>query len=232
MMRGMPSLREYAGPADAVEIMVSDSQYALVVRKDLTVEQAESLGYCFDSDEAVRSGRLFARRKITVSDELGLRLDSSMFEAGDGSHVVQWPVAKGTPADQTVDDETLPATRLVEIEPDVFVSSSEAERMARDFAEAETAIADLPPLLAGNLTASSDVVVPALRDERAQRIDVLEGLIAASNEAHERAKAAVKSAERGSVEQEEARQAVEAIAGDRKNLVTERDALAKLNEEK
>lgn len=141
----MPENRAYAGPADAAELMVSDDRYALVVRRDLTDEQAASLGYTFDGDEAVRTGRSLALRTVTVSDELGLKLDAATFEL-DGETLASWPKVGGTPAAQTADDESLPATKPVEVElaggEVETITSAEADRRAYDAAGAERALLD------------------------------------------------------------------------------------------
>lgn len=181
----MPENRAYAGPSDATELMVSDDRYVLVVRRDLTDEQASTLGYTFDADDAVRTGRAFAVRTVTVSDELAAKLDSASFTDPDTDELVaSWPKVGGTAsAEHVVDDELLPATRPVDIEHPVTgevetVASSELDRRAYDSAEAENVLVDVRPDATagqGDATRTPAEAEAALRARLAEVEDALTG---------------------------------------------------------
>lgn len=137
----MPQNRQYAGPHDAAELMVDDGRYALVVRQDITDEDAAALGYTFDVDEAVRSGRSVAVRTITVSDELAAKLDRGSYVDDAGELQPSWPKIGGSPADQTVDvPESNPCTRQVELDDGTKLSSAEADDRAYQAAGVEEVI--------------------------------------------------------------------------------------------
>lgn len=128
----MPENRQYAGPHDAAELLIAGDRYALVVRNDLTDEQAHSLGYTFDGDEAVETGRALAVRTVTVSDALGEKLDAAAFEDPETRELVKsWPKIGGTPAEQTVDvPEENPPTMNVKLDDGTEITASEADRRA------------------------------------------------------------------------------------------------------
>lgn len=160
----MPENRQYAGPFDAAELMVDDGRYALVVRKDITDDQAEALGYVFDGDEAVRTGRSMAVRTITVSDELALKLNSAGFEV-DGEFVPSWPKIGGTPAAQTVDvPESNPSTMPVTLENGDTITAAEADERAYTAGEADEVLDRAAIDAAGDTNAPDDN-----RDELARR---------------------------------------------------------------
>lgn len=111
--------------------MVDDGRYALVVRHDLSDEDATALGYTFDGDEAVRTGRSLAVRTITVSDELGAKLSRGQFVNDEGETVASWPKSGGTPAAQTVDvPESNPSTRPIKLDDGTELTAAEADERA------------------------------------------------------------------------------------------------------
>lgn len=162
----MPENRQYAGPHDAAELAVDDGRYALVVRRDISDEVAANLGYTFDADEAMRSGRAVAARTITVSDELAAKLDRAAYVDPDtGDEVPSWPKAGGKAAAQTVDvPESNPSTMPVTVDDGsadgLVLTSAEADERAYTSAAAEDAL---------EAQRIAEAEAAAAADEQAQR---------------------------------------------------------------
>lgn len=130
---------KYTGPHEAAEVSVDDGRYALVLRDDLTDEQAATLGYELDGDAAVISGKSHAVRVITVSDELAAKLDGAGYDDPEtGEFVASWQPAGGKVDEQTVDvPESNPSTMPVTLESGEVITSTEADKRAYDAAAAE-----------------------------------------------------------------------------------------------
>lgn len=130
---------KYTGPHEAAEVSVDEGRYALVVRDDLTDEQAATLGYEFDGDAAVISGKALAARVITVSDELAAKLEGAGYtDPETGEFVAAWQPAGGKVEEQTVDvPESNPSTMPVTLEGGEVITSTEADERAYAAAAAE-----------------------------------------------------------------------------------------------
>lgn len=89
----MAKNRQYAGPHEAADLQVADGLYVTVLNQEITDEQALTLGYTLDAEDG--SGLIFARRTITVSDELDALL---------GEHE-DWPRTGGTASDDKIVDD-------------------------------------------------------------------------------------------------------------------------------
>lgn len=215
----MPSNRKYAGPHDVAELMVDDGVYVAVVRDDLDDDTVLALGYVFDDDDAVRLGRPKVVRTITVSDELGAKLDRSFFDVlGDdgratGETTPQWPSTGGRAGDPVDTPHTNPATMPVVIDdgtPDgITLTAAEADDRAYDAQAAleaqERVAAEVPAD-----TAAADA-------ERAQRdrIAAIEARVIELNASHA---AAVEADDEA---------AVEAIEAESENLIAEKANIEK-----
>lgn len=121
----MSENRTYAGPHDAADLLIGDGLYATVLNRDVSDEQAEALGYNLDPDAT--DGR-FARRTITVSDELGARLNDD-----------EWPKVGGAPGDPVDVPDSHPALRDIELDTGETVTPAELDERVRVATEADEA---------------------------------------------------------------------------------------------
>lgn len=120
--------REYAGPHDAADLLISSGTYVTVVNRELSDEHAAALGFVFDADEAMTTGKTFAVRRITISGELADAL-------GDSD---SWPKVGGTASDDSiVDDASHPARQTYETFEGEQVKAGELNERVRVAAAAD-----------------------------------------------------------------------------------------------
>lgn len=129
---------QYAGPHDAADLQIADGVYVTVLNREVTDEQAHTLGYALDADEAVKLGRPFVRRTITVSDELASLL-TGVYANADGELVETWPRAGGTASDDKIVDDpsSNPAVRDYELDDGTVLSAAELNLRVAEAAEAD-----------------------------------------------------------------------------------------------
>lgn len=160
---------KYTGPHEAAEVSVDDGRYALVVRDDLTDEQAAHLGYELNGDAAVTTGKPHGVRVITVSDELAAKLEGAGYtDPETGEFVASWQPAGGKVDEQTVDvPESNPSTMPVTLESGEVITSTEADKRAYDAAAAE----DAAELEAIEQVEESKASEPSVAEKRVAEID-------------------------------------------------------------